>query len=42
RLRRSTRGTGAVLGAEDVSELNAAEIPGTYATAAAVSRRGGL
>jgi glutamate transport system permease protein len=34
RLRRSTRGTGAVLGAEDVSELNAAEISGTYATGA--------
>ncbi|MFJ9350694.1 amino acid ABC transporter permease [Streptomyces sp. NPDC101237] len=34
RLRRSTRGTGAVLGAEDVTELNAAEIPGSYATGA--------
>ncbi|MEV7321352.1 amino acid ABC transporter permease [Streptomyces sp. NPDC093970] len=34
RLRRSKRGTGAVLGAEDVVELNAAEIGGTYATGA--------
>ncbi|MFF4895765.1 amino acid ABC transporter permease [Streptomyces sp. NPDC001068] len=34
RLRRSKRGTGAVLGAEDVVELNAAEIRGTYATGA--------
>ncbi|MFF4316340.1 amino acid ABC transporter permease [Streptomyces sp. 900105755] len=34
RLRRSKRGTGAVLGAEDVSDLNAAEISGTFATGA--------
>ncbi|MFF7474302.1 ABC transporter permease subunit [Streptomyces sp. NPDC008092] len=34
RLRRSKRGTGAVLGAEDVGDLNAAEISGTFATGA--------
>ncbi|MEU0967196.1 amino acid ABC transporter permease [Streptomyces sp. NPDC005917] len=34
RLRRSKRGTGAVLGAEDVNELNGAEIAGTFATGA--------
>ncbi|MFE5038327.1 amino acid ABC transporter permease [Streptomyces sp. NPDC056683] len=34
RLRRSKRGTGAVLGAEDVSDPNAAEISGTFATGA--------
>ncbi|MEU9382934.1 amino acid ABC transporter permease [Streptomyces sp. NPDC048279] len=34
RLRRSKRGTGAVLGAEEVVDLNAAEISGTYATGA--------
>ncbi|MCX2923726.1 amino acid ABC transporter permease [Streptomyces sp. NEAU-W12] len=30
RLRRSKRGTGAVLGAEDVEEMNAAEVGGTH------------
>ncbi|MFF4115657.1 amino acid ABC transporter permease [Streptomyces sp. NPDC001714] len=34
RLRRSKRGTGAVLGAEDVDDLNAVEISGTFATGA--------
>lgn len=34
RLRRSKRGTGALLGAEEVVDLNAAEISGTYATGA--------
>ncbi|MER6533324.1 amino acid ABC transporter permease [Streptomyces sp900105755] len=34
RLRTSKRGTGAVLGAEEVSDLNAAEISGTFATGA--------
>ncbi|MBQ1089857.1 amino acid ABC transporter permease [Streptomyces sp. B93] len=34
RLRRSKRSTGAVLGAEDVEELNAAEIGGSYGTGA--------
>ncbi|MGY5050981.1 amino acid ABC transporter permease [Streptomyces sp. 900105755] len=34
RLRTSKRGTGAVLGAEEVSDLNAAEISGTLATGA--------
>ncbi|KUL44458.1 amino acid ABC transporter permease [Streptomyces regalis] len=34
RLRRSKRSTGAVLGAEDVEELNAAEVGGTYGTGA--------
>ncbi|MEU9978217.1 amino acid ABC transporter permease [Streptomyces sp. NPDC051014] len=34
RLRRSKRGTGAVLGAEDAEELNAADIQGTFATGA--------
>ncbi|MEW1776579.1 amino acid ABC transporter permease [Streptomyces sp. NPDC086777] len=34
RLRRSKRGTGAVLGAEDVNDLNAAEIGGTVASGA--------
>ncbi|MFE6287312.1 amino acid ABC transporter permease [Streptomyces sp. NPDC057877] len=34
RLRRSKRSTGAVLGADDVEELNAAEIGGSYATGA--------
>ncbi|MER5756611.1 amino acid ABC transporter permease [Streptomyces sp. NPDC002088] len=34
RLRRSKRGTGTVLGAEDVEELNAAEVGGTFGTAA--------
>jgi len=34
RLRRSKRGTGAVLGAEDVDDLNAAEVGGTFGTGA--------
>ncbi|MER6460893.1 amino acid ABC transporter permease [Streptomyces sp. NPDC001288] len=34
RLRRSKRGTGTVLGAEDAEELNAAEIQGSFATGA--------
>ncbi|WP_409469286.1 amino acid ABC transporter permease [Streptomyces sp. HC307] len=34
RLRRSKRSTGAVLGKEDVEELNAAEVGGTYGTGA--------
>ncbi|MBC7269171.1 MAG: amino acid ABC transporter permease [Streptomyces sp.] len=34
RLRRSKRSTGAVLGAEDVEELNAAEVGGSYGTGA--------
>ncbi|MEU2624692.1 amino acid ABC transporter permease [Streptomyces sp. NPDC007157] len=34
RLRRSKRGTGAVLGAEEVNELNAAEVGGGFATGA--------
>ncbi|MFF4590670.1 amino acid ABC transporter permease [Streptomyces sp. NPDC001388] len=34
RLRRSKRGTGAVLGVEDVDELNAAEVGGSYGTGA--------
>ncbi|MEU3254359.1 amino acid ABC transporter permease [Streptomyces sp. NPDC006997] len=34
RLRRSKRGTGAVLGVEDVDELNAAEVGGTHGTGA--------
>ncbi|MEW1871782.1 MULTISPECIES: amino acid ABC transporter permease [Streptomyces] len=34
RLRRSKRGTGAVLGAEDVDDLNAAEVGGTFKTGA--------
>ncbi|KOT43221.1 amino acid ABC transporter permease [Streptomyces caelestis] len=34
RLRRSRRGTGAVLGAEDVDDLNAAEVGGTFKTGA--------
>ncbi|MFD0317656.1 amino acid ABC transporter permease [Streptomyces flavalbus] len=34
RLRRSKRSTGAVLGVEDVDELNAAEVPGSYGTGA--------
>ncbi|MER5991873.1 amino acid ABC transporter permease [Streptomyces viridosporus] len=34
RLRRSKRSTGAVLGAEDVEELNAAEVGGTHGTGA--------
>ncbi|MFD7701266.1 amino acid ABC transporter permease [Streptomyces caelestis] len=34
RLRRSKRGTGAVLGADDVDDLNAGEVGGTYKTGA--------
>ncbi|MDO0937090.1 amino acid ABC transporter permease [Streptomyces sp. DG2A-72] len=34
RLRRSKRSTGAVLGAEDVEDLNAAEVGGSYGTGA--------
>ncbi|MFD8814113.1 amino acid ABC transporter permease [Streptomyces sp. NPDC059627] len=34
RLRRSKRGTGAVLGAEDVQDLNAAEVAGAYGSGA--------
>ncbi|EFL38733.1 amino acid ABC transporter permease [Streptomyces griseoflavus] len=34
RLRRSKRGTGTVLGAEDVDDLNAAEVGGTFGTGA--------
>ncbi|MER5212669.1 amino acid ABC transporter permease [Streptomyces sp. NPDC002838] len=34
RLRRSKRGTGTVLGKEDVEELNAAEVRGSYGTGA--------
>ncbi|MFG2516259.1 amino acid ABC transporter permease [Streptomyces sp. NPDC048584] len=34
RLRRSKRGTGAVLGVDDVDELNAGEVGGTFATGA--------
>lgn len=34
RLRRSKHGTGVVLGAEDVAELNAGEVGGTYSTGA--------
>ncbi|MEU9453283.1 amino acid ABC transporter permease [Streptomyces sp. NPDC048277] len=34
RLRRSKRGTGTVLGAEDVEELNAAEVGGAFASGA--------
>ncbi|MER7840343.1 amino acid ABC transporter permease [Streptomyces sp. NPDC096040] len=34
RLRRSKRGTGAVLGADDVDDLNAAEVGGGFATGA--------
>ncbi|MET9086763.1 amino acid ABC transporter permease [Streptomyces sp. NPDC004237] len=34
RLRRSKRGTGAVLGADDVEELNAAEVGGSFGTGA--------
>ncbi|MEV5956038.1 amino acid ABC transporter permease [Streptomyces sp. NPDC051987] len=34
RLRRSKRGTGAVLGAEDVQDLNAAEVTGAFGTGA--------
>jgi glutamate transport system permease protein len=34
RLRRSKRGTGVVLGKEDVEELNAAEVGGTFGTGA--------
>ncbi|MFF4351317.1 hypothetical protein [Streptomyces sp. NPDC001530] len=34
RLRRSKRTTGAVLGAEDVEELNAAEVGGSFGTGA--------
>ncbi|MEU4872351.1 amino acid ABC transporter permease [Streptomyces sp. NPDC021608] len=34
RLRRSKRGTGAVLGADKVDDLNAAEVGGTYGTGA--------
>ncbi|MEU9347358.1 amino acid ABC transporter permease [Streptomyces sp. NPDC048278] len=36
RLRRSRRGTGAVLGPEDVQDLNAAEVAGSYGTGASV------
>ncbi|WP_217552900.1 amino acid ABC transporter permease [Streptomyces sp. GbtcB6] len=34
RLRRSKRGTGAVLGAEDIQDLNAAEVAGAYGSGA--------